>query len=305
MQKMNVGKVMGEPVVWERFDSVSELLRVTEGRDYHGRWRDDHRTEGESYEDGVGNELSIDESHRLALSCDDRYESIWREVSSKVSKQIALSTYAPASRSKMDVVGGSVNVARAMAGHPRAFSRRTPDRRPKKVVRIAFGASCRWYYDTEDRMRNGITVLAIVDRLERAGYSVQLDLLPNCSHNGCKGGFSICEVALKTFSSPVNVRKLQFPMAAKATLFHLGCYWQHRSGSPYDSAEGRDIAYHCRESSLREFRSMFRSHDTVLLTNGMVDEGLETYMDGDVYGNDIELIQAYIEQEIGLIAQGK
>lgn len=305
MQKMNVGKVMGEPVVWERFDSVSELLRVTEGRSYYGRWSDDHRTEGESYEDGVGNELSLKESHRLALSCDDRYESIWREVSGKVSKQMALSTYAPVSRSKMDVVGGSVSVARAMAGHPRAFSRRIPDRRPKKVVRIAFGTSCAWYYDTEDRMRNGITVLAIVDRLERAGYSVQLDLLSNCSHNGRKGGFSICEVALKTFSSPINVRKLQFPMAAKAALFHLGCYWQHRSGSPYDSAEGRDIAYHCRENRMREFRRMFRSHDTVLLTNGMIDEGLGNYMDGDVYGSDIELIQAYIEQEIGLIAQGK
>lgn len=310
MQKVKVAPINGKEVVWERFDSISELIEVSKGRDFQGYWAKDHSSESSSYGDGLGEDLYMEESHKLALAGDNRYDEIWREVSSKVSDAMKLTTFATSNRSKMDVVGSSVNVARAMAGYPRAFSRRVPDRRPKKVIRIAYGLAVRWSYSVRERLHNGITILAIIDRLERAGYSVQLDLLLQSSYNDGSysetGGFSFCEVALKSFSSPMNIRKFQFPMAAKASLFHLGCYWQHRSGSPYDSCEGRDIAYHNSGRSIESFRKLFRSHDTVLITNGMIDDGLHAYIDEHVGGDDIiTLIQKYIEQEIELIACGK
>lgn len=291
MQNIRFKKIQGE-----KFSSIKECVDVTKSRPVQDCWKGDYSSENTSYEVGDGTNANGEQSRNECLMGSERFKSQFEEAKREVERQAKeYFTNVRFVRTKQDVVGSSVNVARARAGYPKAFSRRLPDRRPKKVVAINFGLDVRWGYSSEDRLKNAVALMAVVEQLEKSGYSVALNLFATACCNGYSDDILVCLIPMKSYSSPLNAKKVQFPMASKSVLFHLGCFWKHHyPGTHYMSCEGYAVNYKGRDGEVREWCDTMGE---IFLSNGYISEnGLDC-------GNRVKNIFEFVEGEIERLAK--
>lgn len=291
MQAIRFKKIRGE-----KFSTIKECVDVTKSRPVQDCWKHDYDSEYERKEVGDGNSIGGDASREECMMGSDRFSKQFDEARKEVERQAKeYFTSVRFVRSKQDVVGSSVNVARARAGYPRAFSRRLPDRRPKKVVAINFALDVRWSYSAENRLRNAVAIMAVVEQLEKSGYSVALNMFATACCNGHDDDILVCLIPMKSYSSPLNAKKVQFPMASKSVLFHLGCFWKHHyPQTHYMSCEGYAVNYKNRDGELREWCD---SMGEIYLSNGYIDEhDLDS-------GNRVKNIFEFVEGEIGRLSK--
>lgn len=290
METIRRGKISGE-----RYKTFAECFAVMDGRELSRKWADGNY-ESESSPSTAGKDrVTYEESKDEILHGTSRFDEQYAQARRQVEVQLkGYETPCRSSYNRLDVVGGSVNVARSRTGYPKAFTHRVADRRPRKTVTLFFNVACPWYTPSADRVRNGCVLLAAADWLERSGYSVAIRLFPDMSCSDDYDDILTLEIPVKDFSSPLNVRKLQYPLAAQASLFHLGCRWKHRfPGTRYQECEGVAADKQGRISEVKEYCDAYGG---VFLSNSMLC---------DMYDKkkDAKDVMRYIEDEIARISR--
>ena len=285
-----------EKISGERYSTFAECFNMMDQREVVQTWKRDYDSEYKDSKAG-SDTVTYEQSKDEILHGTSRFDKEYIKARKQVEMQLqGYETPCRSSYNRLDVVGSSVNVARSRTGYPMAFTHRIADRRPRKTVTLFFNVACPWYTDSLDRVRNGCVLIAAADWLERSGYSVAINLFPDMSCGDYDEGKNILtlEIPIKTFSSPLNVKKLQYPVAAKASLFHLGCRWKHRfPGTYYQSGEGTAAD---RKGRTDEVKRYCDSRGGVFLSNSML---CDMYDDG----KDAKDVMRYIEEEIERISK--
>ncbi len=160
-------------------------------------------------------------------------------------------------RADTDVYGANVVVERVAAGHPETFTRPRRHMRKKRSVAIVYDTMCAASTPLEKRVEAACAVMAAARALERVGYEVKLDFaLAKFSGNSMAGDATLLlAVGLKGYGEPFVASRMEFPLAAKSVLFHLGCFWAHRfAGTPmdYGPGEGYPLSYDPRRVKAME-----------------------------------------------------
>ncbi len=156
-----------------------------------------------------------------------------------------------------DVYGANVIVERVAAGHPETFTRPRRQMRKKRSARILYDTMCAASTPLHKRVEAACAVMAAARALEHVGYEARLDFsLARFSGNSMAGDATLLLlVALKDYGEPFVASRMEFPLAAKSVLFHLGCFWAHRfAGTPmdYGPGEGYPLSYDPRRVKAME-----------------------------------------------------
>ena len=232
----------------ERFETIDEMYRVCESRALRPYYSSDRSAKkARDVHDGKSVSYSWEETRRDMMFGSDLFDEDFADVKSEVDSEVKdLRASVERSGVKKDVVGQSVCVERALAGHPKAFNRRTVVRRKQKTVHFLYNISCSWSTTTRERLKSGCILMAIADTMERMGYQTAITYTPYFAY-GCDGEDSlVAEVCIKDYKTRFNPKKMQFPLAAESVLFQLGCWWMHRcpeGESDWGEGEGRSVDY--------------------------------------------------------------
>lgn len=237
-------------IVGERFSSFLEAYRVCDGRSLNRVFA----------ERGDGSALALfcadDEScfspadtRAALLYGDGRYHERFLAASEQVGKALKdRYEWIPSDVFSTDVYGQHVIVERYAAGHPKAFSCKRVQPRRRRSVNVFYDIACAASTPVNQRIESGSIVLAVADALDKMGYEVALTLsIAKFGGNSMADDPTLLmEVALKNYGEPLNPKRLEFPLAGKPVLFHLGALWAHRfPGAPsdYNGTEGYPLSY--------------------------------------------------------------
>ena len=277
----------------EEFESFRELQRVSQARELKTCWKgDDDDTCQREQDSGDRTVKTGEEGRRLVLDGDDRFTALLKEAraeAEKCTRDMRFRDVRP--KSRLDVVGGSVNVPRAMMGHPRAMSRRVQEVRDVKSVRVWYDTACPYWYSSEFRAKAGAAVMEVVRKLECAGYSVELNSCATfCDKRSPQSKLMMAAAPIKAFRTPLNDRKAAFPMMSESNLFHLWCWWMHRYPKTwYLSNEGVNAASMGGEY-LKRCRAWCADHGGLFLP--IVD------IHNDGSGDDVSKMVAYVMRRL-------
>lgn len=267
-------------IVGEMYDSIDEFYRVNEARElndaYQGRG-DYSAKRRHDVKDGV--EYSWDDTRRDMRLGSELFDKEFEECIREVQREVP-SSWRSASRNRphKDVVGQSVLVERAMVGHPRAFSRKKPQRMKQKTVSFFFSISCPWHVPSKDRLKSGVILMAICEHLERLGYQTRILYSPDFSFGSRsarwddpKNPSMLVQFCLKDYKTRFNLKKMQFPLASKSALFQVGCWWNHRTPMQKSCwGDGEGYSVDNDRDRLEKAKEYARRNDSVYLSVPMI-----------------------------------
>ena len=258
----------------ERFDSFDEMYRICEAREFAAPYKgvgDRSAKDKREIKDGL--KYSWEQTKEAIMYGSTVFDPDFKEIKQGIAKQVreVLSSY-QRSVVKKDVVGSTVSVERALAGHPQPFNRRKPSMKKQKTVHLMFNITCAWSTSTKTRLTAGCILMAITEVLEKMDYQVAITYTPYFSYEDRSKPSMLAEVQIKDYKTRFNQRKIQFPVAAEAVLFQLGCWWMHRcldTDYDYGSGEGRCVDYDSRK--LEQAKQYARDKKAVYLSVPMLD----------------------------------
>lgn len=263
-------------IVGERFSSFLEAYRVCDGRSLNRAFA----------ERGDGSALALfcadnescfspADTRAALLYGDERYHERFLAASEQVGKALKdRYEWIPSDVFSTDVYGQHVIVERYAAGHPKAFSRKRVQLRRRRSVNIFYDIACAASTPVNQRIESGSIVLAVADALDKMGYEVALTLsIAKFGGNSMADDPTLLmEVALKRYGEPLNPKRLEFPLAGKPVLFHLGTLWAHRfPGTPsdYGGTEGYPLSYD--RNRVKKMRAYAEKNHGVYLSEDIVE----------------------------------
>ena len=266
-------------IIGERYESIDEFYRVNEAREFNEHYSDDYGSGKDSMREvRNGKEYSWDETRTDMLEGSNLFDEEFKEAYERIKSQIPES-WAKSDRSKVskDVVGQSVCIERALVGHPKTFNRRKQARLKQKTVSFFFSISCPWTTSVDDRLSSGVILMVICEHLERQGYQTRILYCPDFSSGKEEGRRNpkypsqVVQFTLKDFKTRFNLKKLQFPLASKSALFHVGCWWVHRfPGTTFDWGYGEGYAVDNDEDRLADAIEYARRQNSIYLSVPMI-----------------------------------
>lgn len=287
-------------IVGELYESIDEFYQVNDARslnsayegrgDYSAKRKHDvtdnkeYTWEETRHDMRLGSELFDKEFEKVLKEVEDEVPSSWKSGSRN--------------RSVRDVVGQNVVVERAMVGHPKAFSRKKPQRLKQKTVTFFFSISCPWHTKTHDRLKSGVILMAICEHLERMGYQTRILYSPDFSFGNRSSKWDdkdwpsmLVQFCLKDFKTRFNLKKMQFPLASKSALFQVGCYWNHRAPMQTKCwGDGEGYAVDNDSKRLEAAREYAKRQDAVYLSVPMMRND---------FNMDVKKIYDYVMKQIG------
>ena len=263
-------------IVGERFSSFLEAYRVCDGRSLNRAFA----------ERGDGSALALfcadnescfspSDTRTALLYGDGRYHERFLAASEQVGKALKdRYEWIPSDVFSTDVYGQHVIVERYAAGHPKAFSRKRIQPRRRRSVNIFYDIACAASTPVNQRIESGSIVLAVADALDKMGYEVALTLsIAKFGGNSMADDPTLLmEVALKNYGEPLNPKRLEFALAGKPVLFHLGALWAHRfPGAPsdYNGTEGYPLSYD--RNRVKKMRAYAEKNHGVYLSEDIVE----------------------------------
>lgn len=263
-------------IVGEHFSSFLEAYRVCDGRSLNRAFA----------ERGDGSALALfcadnescfspSDTRTALLYGDGRYHERFLAASEQVGKALKdRYEWIPSDVFSTDVYGQHVIVERYAAGHPKAFSRKRIQPRRRRSVNIFYDIACAASTPVNQRIESGSIVLAVADALDKMGYEVALTLsIAKFGGNSMADDPTLLmEVALKNYGEPLNPKRLEFALAGKPVLFHLGALWAHRfPGAPsdYNGTEGYPLSYD--RNRVKKMRAYAEKNHGVYLSEDIVE----------------------------------
>lgn len=287
-------------IVGERYETFDELFKVNESRPFNDAYErgggDRSAKDRRSVTDGT--RYSWDESKKDIMFgsnlFDDRFAEIKRDVDKEVRSYL---TEHIGSRVRFDVHGQSVNVGRALMGHPEAFNHRLPRRLKQKTVHFLYNCTCAWHTSTEDRLRAGIIMMCVAETMEKMGYQTAITFTPFFSYERRSEPSTVCEVQIKDFKTRFNARKLQFPLASESVLFHVGCWWNHRSPeTTYDYGSGEGVCVDYDSERKEQAKAYALRKSAIYLSTPLIRNDL---------GMDVNRVFEYVFDNLEEMAAGR
>lgn len=287
-------------IVGERYDTFDELFKVNEARplnDAYERGGGDRNIKGKRNVTD-DEKYSWKESKHDVMFGSNLFDDRFREIRKGVEEEMRtyLSDYT-GSRIVHDVHGQSVNVARALMGHPKSFNNRRPRKLKRKTVHFLYNCTCAWHTSTESRLKSGVILMCIAETMEKMGYQTAITFTPFMSYERSSEPISMCEVKVKDYKTRFNARKLQFPLASESVLFHVGCWWNHRSPeTTYDYGSGEGICVDYDSKRKEQAIEYARGKDAIYLSTPMIDKDFDL---------DVGKTFSYVFEELDKIAVKK
>lgn len=256
-------------VVGEHYVSLSEFFVIQKSRGFNSVYS----KTGDSW---INELIDADETHQMTLKETQRsvlwgsdlfferikeeYERLRPDLERLESREELIG-----SSNTWDVVGSAPSVPRALSGYPRAMLRRTTPRR-ERVIDITYSLDCAWYIPTKDRVAAGCMLLALVELFEQHGYRIALTwAVATDADRFDKYPSTCCEIELKGYGTRVDPYACSFPLAAKAPLFHIGCWWARRfPRQPVNY--GRGEGYSCTYTSKEKITAWMRHRKAVWIS---------------------------------------
>lgn len=209
---------------WRWFDTWNEFLEHAEENLRDGSYpeiqhSDEHFAGGTMREAFVAARKGWSEGVRGILQVLGRIESSTQEaVQSRW-------------RTKHDVRGGGVNVARMLTDHPRYMRRRVRVQTPvQRAIRIGFSFVYSGGISHSAIMQRGAIITAIVDALRRAGRPVYVEALwINCSPN--QEVRVVHAVPVTVPGQPLDMGRIAFAAACPMMLRRVGFAAMSKDGS--------------------------------------------------------------------------
>ena len=147
-------------------------------------------------------------------------------------------------QTRLAVAGDEPDVGLFLAGEPECMRESYLERTPSgsSVVKVVFDCSVSGGFDSKDMVRRGAAAVAIVDALESAGLSVELDLIASTY---ASGHIMIQTVPLKQAQDVIDLDRLAFWLASPAVLrrltFRAMDHMPDRDRKPFDTGYGRPL----------------------------------------------------------------
>lgn len=209
-------------VQMERFNSTEAFCRFVETAPVNDCWKGEERHSRTNSEGFTGTK-SFDEAIGLARNgWNDpvaNMKELTRSKSLNAIERVGLKPSRPANA----YIGGSPNVARAIIGLPRDMRRVTFEEKKLPGVTIVYEAAANCGYDTKAFEEHGTRFLALVNVLEASGVPTRAIVSATISDLG--SGLRGCEVVIKDFGKPLNIKKAAFYMANASFLRRLVLSW--------------------------------------------------------------------------------
>lgn len=163
-----------------------------------------------------------------------------RELRNRIIERIPLCSIARPQLT-YDVVGGAVDIGRAMAGDPECmmeFPNMLEDPHRGKhgsIVRMIFAGGVPQDVEASEMILRGATFAALIDLLESAGRSVELTW-SKANERGSKT--SEATVTIKKAGETLDLDRVVFALANPAMPRQLGYAWQESRGIDYGGTYG-------------------------------------------------------------------
>ena len=288
-------------IVGERYRSFSEFYRENEHRLPNALYEEeDDNVCKQLFEVADGTYFSSEDTKDALLFGSDLFDaefekaklSAWKTLKDKYE-------WLENERFASDTHGQHVLVERHVLGHPESFSRRRENLAKKRSIRVFYDAMCPASTPVKARIRAGVSVLAAIDALEQIGYEVSFSFVLAKYGGPNKEGDPtlLLDIVLKSFGEPLNMHRVEFAMASKSMLFHVGSWWTRRfARTPinYGKGEGYPLSYDGnRLAAAREYakkqRGVYLSEDIIEIQHGSNPVSVLEYVLRDV-GEERNLI---------------
>ncbi|MGI6034064.1 MAG: DUF7192 family protein, partial [Coriobacteriales bacterium] len=267
-------------IVGERYRSFTEFYQVNSRRVLNEVYSEKGAGVSDKlFEVDTGVVFGPEDTKQALLQGSPIFEERFKRASAKADRIIKHKyEWLEKRHVKTDVLGQNVLVERYMSGHPETFARRRVQTLKQRSVHIIYDATCSASTDVERRIQAGCAVLAAAQALERIGYKTAISVAI-AKFSGNVGGDDptlLLEVTIKDFSDSLNARRMQFALAGKSLLFHVGCWWTRRFAQvPCDYGEGEGYPVTYEKARVRALEEYAKKHHGVFLSEDLVDLKLD------------------------------
>ena len=235
----------------ETFDCADEIIQVCARREIHNSRYSNFQ---ESCYEDFTNVKSYDEA------CTLMREGFEQSVAA-FEKGVASSLVGCGKRISFfnDVVGYAPIVPLAIMGVPQSMSNSYMKPIKAKVLDVYCNMSVSTYVSIEDIQKCGSNLLAAIIQLEQQGYKFNIFATQEYANGSKKGRVDFLCLRVKNSNTPLDLRKLSFPLTHPAYLRVIGFDWYTRFPECiYLSGMGTPMGHVYSEQEIAEgFRHAF------------------------------------------------
>lgn len=207
-------------MIFERFESINQLLSVIDSRPNNEIMKNEHDSTSNTNEDYKFTKTrTYDEARELLIGG-------WDEQLDQIKKETDKINYTgkgfkPAPQNA--IVGYIPNVPNALMNLPQSMI--TINRISQKVraISIYYSNCANWSVDAKTFVENGIKILKLVNKLEASGIRVNLYSVLYYAEK--ENDFAFVPVKIKDFRDKLDLKKICFPLVHPSWLRRIGFKW--------------------------------------------------------------------------------
>lgn len=205
-------------IVKEHFTSIRDMLSVINSRENNSVMKNEYSSSKGSYEfTGTRNwQEAID-------LFENGYTDVLDKIKAGVAKGIKQTENIQKRRTSTGVVGYAPHVPNAIMGLPNSMIYTQSIAQKVKAISIVYAITENCSTDAEEFIESGIAVLNVINRLELAGYRVNLKIMFYCAECGSDRAFGTVDV--KSYREHLDLKKICFPVAHPSMFRRLGFKW--------------------------------------------------------------------------------
>lgn len=252
--------------VSERFDSTERFCRYVETAPVNDAWTGAARHSITGSFEFTGT-TSLEQAVSLARNGWDEPVKNMKELTRSKSLNTVERVGLKPSRPVNSYIGGSPNVARAIIGLPRDMRRVSFEEKKLPGITIVYETGVPAFTDKKDIEEHGTRFLALVNVLEASGVPTRA--VVSVAVDDLTSGLCGCEVVIKDFGKPLNVKKAAFFLANASFVRRLFFAWVETSPivTEFDYGYGHPVINReehmdvCRKSAVERGERWYSYHD--------------------------------------------
>lgn len=204
-------------IIYERFDSIHQLLNVIDSRPNNDIMKNDHGSNDPDY--SFSKTHNYDEAQELLIGG-------WAEPLDQIKKETEKINYTGKGYKPVPqnaIVGYIPNVPNALMNLPQSMI--TINRIPQKVraISIYYSNCANCKVQAKSFIENGIKILTLVNKLEASG--IRVNLYSVLYYAKKENDFAFVPVKIKDFRDKLDLKKICFPLVHPSWFRRIGFKW--------------------------------------------------------------------------------
>ena len=211
---------MADKLIIEEFDSIHQLLATIKSRPANSVFRGAEDSITSRDASFYGTHTMEEAEELLRFGWNEHTDEIMEKVNANVkTNEGTLEKRRPIN----SVVGFAPHVPNAIRGIPESMISATSTKQKVKAVTIVYNHSVLGSWSTDSILRAGISILKLVNQIERK--NVRVKLVSEFKSSTRDGEIAIGRVVLKNFKDQLDIKKITFPFANAAMQRRIGFRW--------------------------------------------------------------------------------